>query len=39
MPGGLGVGKVSYKLPLWAQKKIGKWLLDSGGYAIVPQVD
>lgn len=37
--GGLGVGKVSYKLPLWAQKKIGRWLVDGGGYAVVPQVD
>jgi Putative MetA-pathway of phenol degradation len=37
---GLGVGKVWYRLPLWAQKNIGKWLLDGGaGYAIVPQTD
>ncbi len=35
---GLGVGKVWYRLPLWAQKNIGKWLLDGGaGYAVVPQ--
>ena len=36
---GLGVGKVWYKLPLWLQKNIGKWLLDGGaGYQIVPQI-
>ena len=35
---GLGVGKVWYKLPLWAYKDIGKWSLDGGaGYQIVPQ--
>jgi hypothetical protein len=35
---GLGVGKVWYKVPLWAQKKIGHWLLDGGaGETIVPQ--
>lgn len=35
---GLGVGKVWYRLPLWAQKNIGKWLLDGGaGYQVVPQ--
>lgn len=35
---GLGVGKVWYKLPLWLQKNIGKWLLDGGaGYQVVPQ--
>jgi hypothetical protein len=35
---GLGVGKVWYKLPLWAQKNIGKWTLDGGaGYQVVPQ--
>jgi len=35
---GLGVGKVWYKLPLWAQKNIGHWLLDGGGgETIVPQ--
>jgi len=35
---GLGVGKVWYRLPLWAQKNIGKWLLDGGaGYEVVPQ--
>lgn len=37
---GLGVGKVWYRLPLWAQKNIGKWLLDGGGgYTIVPQTE
>jgi len=35
---GLGVGKVWYKLPMWAQKNIGHWTLDGGaGYQIVPQ--
>ncbi len=35
---GLGVGKVWYKLPIWAQKNIGKWALDGGaGYQVVPQ--
>jgi len=35
---GLGVGKVWYKLPLWAQKNIGPWTLDGGaGYQVVPQ--
>ncbi len=35
---GLGVGKVWYKLPLWAQKNIGHWTLDGGaGYQVVPQ--
>jgi hypothetical protein len=35
---GLGVGKVWYKLPIWLQKNIGKWLLDGGaGYEVVPQ--
>ena len=35
---GLGVGKVSYKLPLWAQKNWGKWTADGGaGYQVVPQ--
>ena len=35
---GLGVGKVWYRLPLWLQKNIGKWLLDGGaGYQVVPQ--
>ena len=35
---GLGVGKVWYKLPLWLQKNIGRWLLDGGaGYQVVPQ--
>lgn len=35
---GLGVGKVWYKLPVWLQKNIGRWLLDGGaGETIVPQ--
>ncbi len=35
---GLGIGRVWYKLPVWAYKKIGSWSLDGGaGYAIVPQ--
>ncbi len=35
---GLGVGKVWYRLPLWMQKNIGKWLLDGGaGETLVPQ--
>jgi hypothetical protein len=35
---GLGVGKVWYKLPLWAYKDLGKWTLDGGaGFQIVPQ--
>lgn len=35
---GLGVGKVWYRLPLWAQKNIGPWCLDGGaGETIVPQ--
>src|ERR1700728_2960972 len=35
---GLGVGKVWYKLPIWLQKNIGKWLLDGGaGETVVPQ--
>ena len=35
---GLGVGKVWYKLPIWAYKDIGKWTLDGGaGYQVVPQ--
>jgi hypothetical protein len=35
---GLGVGKVWYRLPLWAAKDIGPWSLDGGmGYAVVPQ--
>lgn len=37
---GLGVGKVWYKLPIWLQKNIGKWLFDGGGgYQIVPQAN
>jgi hypothetical protein len=35
---GLGIGKVWYKLPLWAQKNWGKWMIDGGaGYQVVPQ--
>ena len=37
---GLGVGKVWYKLPLWAEKEFGPWSLVGGmGYTVVPQVD
>jgi hypothetical protein len=36
---GLGVGKVWYKLPLWAAKDFGPWSVCGGmGYAVVPQV-
>ena len=36
--GGLGIGKVWYKLPLWMAKDIGPWSLDGGaGYTVVPQ--
>jgi hypothetical protein len=32
------VGRVWYKLPLWAEKEIGSWSLVGGlGYAVVPQ--
>jgi hypothetical protein len=35
---GLGIGKVSYKLPLWMQKNAGTWTFDGGGgYQVVPQ--
>jgi len=35
----LGVGKVWYKLPLWAEKEFGPWSLCGGmGYTVVPQV-
>jgi hypothetical protein len=35
---GLGVGKLWYKVPLWAQKNIGPWTLDGGGgITVVPQ--
>jgi hypothetical protein len=35
---GLGVGKVWYKLPLWAEKELGSWSLVGGmGYTVVPQ--
>jgi hypothetical protein len=35
---GLGVGRVWYKLPLWAEKEFGPWSLVGGlGYAVVPQ--
>jgi hypothetical protein len=37
---GLGIGKVWYKLPIWVQKNVGKWLFDGGaGYQVVPQTD
>jgi hypothetical protein len=37
---GLGVGRVWYKLPLWAEKEFGPWSLCGGmGYAVVPQTD
>lgn len=36
---GLGVGKVWYRLPLWAEKEFGPWSLCGGvGYTVVPQV-
>ena len=35
---GLGVGKIWYKLPLWAEKEFGPWSLVGGmGYTVVPQ--
>jgi hypothetical protein len=35
---GLGVGKVWYKLPLWAQKSFGPWTTYGGaGETVVPQ--
>jgi hypothetical protein len=35
---GLGVGRVWYKVPIWAQKNIGPWTLDGGGgETFVPQ--
>ncbi len=35
---GLGIGKVWYRLPVWLQKNIGKWLLDGGaGETVIPQ--
>jgi hypothetical protein len=35
---GLGLGKVSYKLPIWVAKDLGPWSLCGGmGYAVVPQ--
>jgi hypothetical protein len=35
---GLGVGRVWYKLPLWAEKEIGPWSLVGGaGYVLVHQ--
>jgi hypothetical protein len=37
---GLGIGKVWYKLPLWAEKEFGPWSLVGGmGYTVVPQTD
>jgi len=36
---GLGVGRVWYKLPLWAEKEFGSWSLVGGiGYVVVPQI-
>jgi hypothetical protein len=35
---GLGVGRVWYKLPLWASKDFGPWtLVGGGGYTVVHQ--
>lgn len=35
---GLGVGRVWYKLPLWASKDFGNWtLVGGGGYGLVHQ--
>ena len=35
---GLGVGRTYYKIPIWLQKNVGKWLFDGGGgYEVVPQ--
>lgn len=35
---GLGVGRVWYKLPVWAEKEFGPWSLCGGmGYTVVPQ--
>jgi hypothetical protein len=35
---GLGVGRVWYKLPLWAEKEIGPWSLVGGaGYVLIHQ--
>jgi hypothetical protein len=37
---GLGVGRIWYKLPIWAEKEFGPWSLVGGlGYTIVPQKD
>ena len=37
---GLGLGKVWYKLPLWAEKEFGPWSLVGGmGYTVIPQTD
>lgn len=37
---GLGVGKTSYKLPVWIQKDMGPWTTyGGGGYEVVPQTD
>jgi hypothetical protein len=36
---GLGVGRVWYKLPLWAEKEFGPWSLVGGaGYTLVKQM-
>jgi hypothetical protein len=35
---GLGVGRVWYKLPLWAEKEVGPWSLVGGaGYVLIHQ--
>lgn len=35
---GLGVGRVWYKLPLWAEKEIGPWsIVGGGGYTLIHQ--
>lgn len=37
---GLGIGRVWYKLPLWAEKEFGPWSLVGGmGYTVIPQKD
>jgi hypothetical protein len=35
---GLGIGRVWYKLPLWASKDFGNWTIDGGGgYTLIHQ--
>lgn len=36
---GLGIGKTWYRLPLWAQKNFGPWLIDGGGGETVVHQD